>query len=64
MIKYMEIAGVLSKPEVTLNTKALAKHGVLSVSSIVLGPIPALVYSLAEAGVKNMNDIQCISAIN
>lgn len=62
--KYAEIGGSLSAPAITLNAKELAKQGVLSASSVAWGPLPSLVYSLAESGVKNMNSVECTPEID
>ena len=63
IIKYAEISGTLVQPKVALNTKELAKQGIKSASSAAWGPLPAFVYSLAEAGVKNANNGTCKSTI-
>lgn len=57
--KYAEIGGSLATPSITLNAVELAKQGVKSASSMVWGPLPSLVYSLAESGVKNMQAAKC-----
>lgn len=57
--KYAEIGGSLAAPSITLNAVELAKQGVLSASSMAWGPLPSLVYSLAESGVKNMQTAEC-----
>lgn len=63
IIKFIEVGGALASPSVALDSKALAKQGLLSTSSIVFGPVPSLVYSLAEAGIKNRQNIQCVPSI-
>ncbi len=64
IVKYAEIGGSLSNPSISLNASELAKKGVLSASSVAWGPLPKLVYSLAESGVNNMNSMQCEPHIN
>ncbi|MFK7858013.1 MAG: AsmA family protein [Granulosicoccus sp.] len=62
--KYAEIGGALSAPEITLNIRELAKQGVMSASSMAWGPLPSLVYSLAESGIKNMQSTDCTPQID
>lgn len=62
--KYAEIGGLLRAPEVTLNIRELAKQGVKSASSMAWGPLPSLVYSLAESGVNNMKSSDCTPEID
>lgn len=62
--KYAEVGGFLAQPAVTLNARELAKQGLLSASNVVWGPLPGLVYSLAESGVKNMQSAQCTPEID
>jgi|GEM_PF-1399446 len=62
-VKYAEIRGSLSEPLVTLNTAELAKQGLRSASSIVWGPLPGLVYSLAESGIRNRQNMRCDPSI-
>jgi len=62
--KYAEIGGSLMSPSVTLNAQELAKQGLLKASSVAWGPLPSLVYSLAESGVKNMNSSECQPTID
>jgi len=63
IIKFIEVGGALNNPSIALDSKALAKQGLLSSSSIVFGPVPSLVYTLAEAGIKNRQKIQCVPSI-
>ena len=57
--KYAEVGGSLKNPKLSLNAKELAKQGVLSASSAAWGPLPSLVYSLAESGLKNSQAMEC-----
>ena len=63
IIKYAEVSGSLVEPRVALNATELAKQGVKSASSAAWGPLPSLVYSLAEAGLKNANASECQAQI-
>jgi len=63
IIKYAEVRGSLVEPRVALNATELAKQGVKSASSAAWGPLPSLVYSLAEAGLKNANASECQAQI-
>ena len=63
IVKYAELSGTLVEPNVALNTKELAKQGIKSASSVAWGPLPAFVYSLAEAGVKNASNGSCKPSI-
>lgn len=63
MIRFMEVAGTLMDPKVSMNANELAKQGILTTSSFVLGPIPGYVYSLAESGIRKIRDQRCISRI-
>ena len=64
IVKFLEIDGSLANPGVGLDLGALAKQGVLSTTSLVYGPLPSLVYSLAEAGLKGRESIHCVSDID
>ena len=64
IVKFLEIDGSLANPGFGLDLGALAKQGVLSTTSLVYGPLPSLVYSLAEAGLKGRESIHCISDID
>ncbi len=59
IIKYAELSGSLQEPKASLNATELAKQGVKSASSAAWGPLPSLVYSLAEAGLKNSSNTEC-----
>lgn len=59
IIKYAELSGSLQEPKASLNATELAKQGVKSASSAAWGPLPSLVYSLAEAGLKNSSNTKC-----
>ncbi len=59
IIKYVEVSGSLANPTVRLNAMELAKQGLLSASSVAWGPLPSLVYSLAESGVQNSMSREC-----
>ncbi|MGJ8586449.1 MAG: hypothetical protein ACSHXD_20355, partial [Marinosulfonomonas sp.] len=61
--RFAEISGTLADPSVSLNKNELAKQGILSTSSIVWGPLPSLVYTLAESGLKNSKSKQCRKSI-
>lgn len=64
IIEYLEIDGSLINPGFGLDLGTLAKQGVLSTASFIYGPLPSLVYSLAEAGLKGRDNIRCIPEIN
>lgn len=64
IIEYLEVGGSLTKPGFGLDLGTLAKQGVLSTASFLYGPLPSLVYSLAEAGLQGREDIRCIPEIN
>lgn len=57
--RFAEVGGTLLRPTVSLNERELVKQGVLSASSAAWGPLPSLVYSLAEAGVRQMQTSRC-----
>ncbi len=61
--RFAEISGTLADPSVTLNKNELAKQGILSTTTIMWGPLPSLVYTLAESGVKNSRTRQCRPSI-
>ncbi len=61
--RFAEISGTLADPSVSLNKNELAKQGILSTSTIVWGPLPSLVYTLAESGLKNSKSKQCRKSI-
>lgn len=62
--RFAEVSGTLSRPTVSLNKNELAKQGILSTSSILWGPLPSLVYTLAESGVKNSRSKLCRKSID
>ena len=64
IVKYLEVDGSLANPGFGLDLGTLARQGVLSASSLVYGPLPSLVYSLAEAGLKSRESIHCVSEID
>ena len=64
IVKYIEVDGSLANPGFGLDLGTLARQGVLSASSLVYGPVPSLVYSLAEAGLKSRESIHCVSEID
>lgn len=64
IIEYIEVDGSLANPGVGLDLGALAKQGVLSSASFIYGPLPSLVYSLAEAGLKGRENIRCTPEID
>ena len=64
IIKFLEIDGSLNNPGFGLDLGTLAKQGVLSTASFIYGPMPSLVYSLAEAGLKGRENIRCIAEID
>ncbi|MEZ5652270.1 MAG: AsmA family protein [Burkholderiaceae bacterium] len=63
IIKYVETQGTLARPLITLNNVELAKQGLMAASSVALGPLPGLVYSLAESGVRDANSRKCDVAL-
>ncbi|MEZ5653888.1 MAG: AsmA family protein [Burkholderiaceae bacterium] len=63
IIKYAEASGTLARPVITLNAVELAKQGLLTASSVAWGPLPGLVYSLAESGVHDARSRDCDVAL-
>lgn len=59
--KYAEISGTLAQPVIRLNPVELTKQGLITASSVAWGPLPGLVYSLAESGIRNRDSTQCSS---
>lgn len=64
IIKYAEVGGFLSQPNIGLNERELVKQGILSASSAAWGPLPSLVYSLGEAGLRNRESRTCRRSID
>ena len=60
LVKFIEIGGELSQPSITLDRRALVEQGLLSTTSMMVGSLPPLVYSLAKAGLKNRQEILCV----
>ena len=64
IIRYLEVSGTLAQPSIQLNARELARQGVLSASSLAWGPLPSIVYSMAESGLKNRHIRQCFKSID
>lgn len=64
IIKFSEISGTLGAPRVTLNQPELLKQGVLTASTMTWGPLPSVVYALAESGLRNGKLRECTPTIN
>ncbi|HBR98366.1 MAG TPA: hypothetical protein DD979_13470 [Gammaproteobacteria bacterium] len=52
LVKFLEVEGALAKPDVTVNKLNATKQGILTASSLFLGPVPSLAYSAIEASAK------------
>lgn len=62
--RYLEIGGTLSQPDIQMNKYELARQGVLTASSVAWGPLPGIVYNMAESGIKNRGARQCVKSIH
>ena len=64
IVKYVEIGGSLQDANIGLNERELVKQGILSASSAAWGPLPSLVYSLGEAGLRSRTAKNCRRSID
>ena len=62
--RYLEVSGTLAQADIQLNAQELVRQGVLSASSVAWGPLPAIVYTMAESGLKNRNIRECFKSID
>ncbi len=54
--KYIQLDGTLSSPAISLNPQETLKKGMLTASSFIFGPVPALAYAALEAAQNQAQD--------
>ncbi len=54
--KYIQLDGTLSSPAISLNPQETLKKGMLTASSFIFGPVPALAYAALDAAQNQAQD--------
>ncbi len=54
--KYIQLDGTLASPAISLNPQETLKKGMLTASSFIFGPVPALAYAALEAAQNQAQD--------
>jgi len=62
--RFIEVSGILTASEINMYPYELTRQGALTASSVVWGPLPAFVYSMAESGLKNRASRECFRSID
>ena len=60
--KYIQLDGTLASPAISLNPRETLKKGMLTASSFIFGPVPALAYAALDAAQNQAQDrLECLS---